>query len=242
MSTVTKTKKAALRESYNTRTPREQSSDTAGKIYAMRYAYFAAIADARDKGELTGDEFLFEMMRLSEMTAELTATEIDTVLSPEERKHLVSVAVGSHGFIDVCFEHARSMPSLLPSWLTLEKFAADRDEFETLNTLCVASARFGKQGADLLLKASDTAMRDARALYQSVQAAADNRVAGAETVLAELAPFYRSRGHKADEPSEGDVERDVRSLLHGTKEGRVVVENTKPHTTPGKRNVIDEVD
>jgi hypothetical protein len=95
----------------------------------------------------------------------------------------------------------------------------------------------------MLLKASDTAMRDARAMYQSVQVAAGNKVAGAETILAELAPFYKSRGqHSTDVPAVEYVERDVRSLLHGTNEGRVVVENTKPHTTPGTHNVIDEVE
>jgi hypothetical protein len=58
-----------LGEACKTRTPQERSSDATGKIYDLRCTYFDAIADAREKGELTGDEYLFEMMRLSEMTA-----------------------------------------------------------------------------------------------------------------------------------------------------------------------------
>jgi hypothetical protein len=208
----------------------------------MRYPYVAAIVSAREKGELTDEEYLYEMMRLAEMIAEVAGNELVVVLTPKDRKRLVSAGVANHGFIDVCYEQAKGMPSLLPSWLTLKKFTADRTAFEVLRTLCGASTRFGRQAADMLLKAADTAMRDSRALYHSVQEAADNKVAGAEVVLEELATFYKSRGqHKTDEPTEEDVERDVRALLHGTKEGRVVVENTKPHTVPGTHSVIDEV-
>jgi hypothetical protein len=57
----------------------------------------------------------------------------------------------------------------------------------------------------------------------------------------ELAPYFAKHPAKKEKPTNDDVERDVRSLLHGTREGRVVVENIKPHTVPGVHRVIDDV-
>jgi hypothetical protein len=46
--------------------------------------------------------------------------------------------------------------------------------------------------------------------------------------------------HSGAEPSDKQVERDVRALLKGKKEGRVVIENENPERTKGRRKVIDE--
>jgi hypothetical protein len=45
----------------------------------------------------------------------------------------------------------------------------------------------------------------------------------------------------AAEPTEKQIERDVRGLLSGTKEGRVTIENENPDTSGGHRHVVDEV-
>ena len=45
------------------------------------------------------------------------------------------------------------------------------------------------------------------------------------------------RENKITEP---EVERDVKALLHGTKDGKIVIENEKPHLVGGKHVVVDE--
>jgi hypothetical protein len=42
-------------------------------------------------------------------------------------------------------------------------------------------------------------------------------------------------------PTEKQIEQDVRSLLHGTKEGKIVIENEKPAVSAGKRAVYDDI-
>jgi hypothetical protein len=43
------------------------------------------------------------------------------------------------------------------------------------------------------------------------------------------------------EPTEKELERDVHALLHGKKDGKIVVENISPKTTAGVRKVVDDV-
>ena len=82
---------------------------------------------------------------------------------------------------------------------------------------------------------------DALEYYAQVQDAARRRIDSAESIYAELSTFFRSRGsHNRDEPTEAEVERDVKALLKGKKDGKIVVENIKPKITGGKHKVIDE--
>jgi hypothetical protein len=45
--------------------------------------------------------------------------------------------------------------------------------------------------------------------------------------------------HSGSEPTEKQIERDVRGLLHGTKEGKIVIENENPSKSGGVRRVVD---
>jgi len=55
-----------------------------------------------------------------------------------------------------------------------------------------------------------------------------------------LRSFFHRRRQQGDEPTEHEVERDVRALLHGHKDGKVLIENEHPHMEGGKHTVIDE--
>jgi hypothetical protein len=55
-----------------------------------------------------------------------------------------------------------------------------------------------------------------------------------------LQPFFKRPRRPGEEPTEPEVERDVRALLHGKKDGKVVIENETPHVVGGKHVVVDE--
>jgi hypothetical protein len=82
--------------------------------------------------------------------------------------------------------------------------------------------------------------RDALDFYNYVKGAARQRVNGTEPVYALLKPYFKQSRPGAAEPTEQQIERDVRGLLSGTKEGRVTIENENPDTS-GRRHVLDEV-
>jgi hypothetical protein len=93
---------------------------------------------------------------------------------------------------------------------------------------------------DNLLVASDEAYQLALMYYNSVKEAANRRVPGAQAVYRMLASFFKSAKRKKSEPTEKEIERDVKALLHGTKDGEIIIKNENPKTTGGVHEVIDE--
>jgi len=76
--------------------------------------------------------------------------------------------------------------------------------------------------------------------YNSVRDAARRNVPGAQELFNILELFFR-RGRISDgEPTEPELERDFRALLHGHKDGKIVIENERPHMEGGKHVVVDE--
>jgi hypothetical protein len=89
------------------------------------------------------------------------------------------------------------------------------------------------------------ATRDAITRAANISASANitlrqRRRTGAEAVYSKLKAFFRKSKQQNAEPTEKQVERDVRGLLKGTKEGRIVIENENPERKKGVRKVIDE--
>jgi hypothetical protein len=90
-----------------------------------------------------------------------------------------------------------------------------------------------------MLLASDAAYRDVLEYYNSVKEASRQRVPGAEAEYKLLSKYFKKSKPSKDgnAPTETQIERDVRSLLHGTKEGRIGVENENPDLSGGKRRL-----
>ena len=90
------------------------------------------------------------------------------------------------------------------------------------------------------VEASDMVYTDTLEYYSQVQDAAERRIDSAETIYAELNSFFRHGARSGEEPTEKQIKRDVDALLHGRKDGEVVIKNVKPKTSGGKHEVIDE--
>jgi hypothetical protein len=94
------------------------------------------------------------------------------------------------------------------------------------------------------VEASDMVYTDALEYYSQVQDAAERRIDAAESIYAELREFYRrgsmESGNGEAAPTEKKIIHDADALLHGRKDGEVIIKNIKPKTTGGKHEVIDE--
>jgi hypothetical protein len=55
-----------------------------------------------------------------------------------------------------------------------------------------------------------------------------------------LQPFFRRPKRSSAEPTEKELERDFHALIHGKKDGKLVIENVKPKLAGGIRKVADE--
>jgi hypothetical protein len=92
------------------------------------------------------------------------------------------------------------------------------------------------------VEASDMVFTDSLEYYSLVKEAARRRVDSAESIYAELHGFFRKMGARGtgDEPTEKKIKRDVDALLHGRKDGEIIIKNVSPKASGGKHEVIDE--
>jgi hypothetical protein len=89
---------------------------------------------------------------------------------------------------------------------------------------------------------SDKAFRTALEFYSIAQRRARAGEAEAVIVFNQLSPFFRRGRLTNDEnPTIPEVESDVSALLHGRKDGRIVIEHESPRKTKGKHVVVDDV-
>ena len=169
-------------------------------------------------------------------------TPYETPLTPLDRRRLMGTGFKYSGFINAACAGATANPTLLPSYMTATKFKDNLDDFTRKQTLYVRSDQFAREVWDAMLTSGDVAYRDALDYYNSVKEATRHHIPGAETEYDRLKTFFKKTKRKDDDaPTEEEVERDVRALLHGTKEGRVVVENKLPSVEAAEQKVVDEV-
>jgi hypothetical protein len=186
--------------------------------------------------------------------AELFA-EFGVTFTPADRERLLSVGLKNLGFIQTAYTLAQANPALVPGYLSMAEFKGTMEDMERKRTLLTLVEQLGKtvsdsmmadsmmadsMMADSMMADSDSAFHDALDFYNYVKTAAHQRVNGAEPVYARLKPYFKRSRTGSAEPTEQQIERDVKGLLSGTKEGRVTIENENPDTSGGHRRVVDE--
>ncbi|GHT33380.1 hypothetical protein FACS189434_07340 [Bacteroidia bacterium] len=122
-------------------------------------------------------------------------------------------------------------------------FAWTIDDYQRKRALYDRLIAFARIVEDSMMASGDEACHDALMYYNNVREVARQRVPGAEAVYKQLSPYFKKSKRKGEneEPTQAEVERDVRALLHGTKDGKVIIENETPTALAGKHKVIDEI-
>ena len=95
---------------------------------------------------------------------------------------------------------------------------------------------------DFLLTSCDRAYRDALRIYGNLHEQSRGKVPGAEALFLQLRQYFTLHRHgrpNGAEPTEHEIERDVRALLHGTKDGDIFIENKSDTVVKGKKVIVD---
>jgi hypothetical protein len=144
------------------------------------------------------------------------------------------------GFIEAAFRLSTKFPQYFPHWLDIQKFQSDLDLFNAVRSLVEVCRRIEEKAWTITIEASAMVYTDALEYYSQVQDAARRRIDSAESIYAELHDFFRRGPMESDQPTQKKIKRDVDALLHGRKDGEVIIKNIKPKTTGGTHEVIDE--
>jgi hypothetical protein len=165
----------------------------------------------------------------------------DSELSFAERKRLQGSGVKRYGFIDKVSDSALENPDFVPPYMNVDVLKALMRQIETLRNITESLQQLLRMSNDLLLLTGDEAYRISLMYYTAIREAANRRVPGAMAIYQILQAFFHRSSSGSNQPTEAQVERDVKALLRGRKDGKVIVENERPHTAGGKHEVVDEM-
>ena len=195
---------------------------------------------------LDGQQSLFE--NFSKLLPQLETT----VLTPAKRRRLNGSGVRRLGFINTVSNVSEAYPQF---WLASvrgtdgthsdafdfqERMKERLREMEVLRGLRIWSNYVDRVTGDLLLLAGDDAFRMANVYYSSVRVAAQGNLPEAIQVFEMIESFWQRPPRQGDEPTQKEMERDVRGLLRGTKEGTIVIRNESDNVVKGKRTFINK--
>ena len=178
---------------------------------------------------------------LDELRDRFMALSSNNGLSDAERRRLLGSGVRRYGFIDKVSDLAGVNSAFIPPFMSLTELKKLIRQIEMLRDISSLLQQMLRITTDNLLVTGDDAFRIALMYYNSVRDLSRRQVAGADALFRILQLFFRRRRNVEEEPTESELERDMRALLHGHKDGKIVVENERPAKSRGKRVVLDEV-
>jgi hypothetical protein len=160
--------------------------------------------------------------------------------SPIERMRMNGLGIKNYGFTQTAYENAKRNPQFVPSYLDISSWEDAIKDFQSKREILALIRQFMQQVRDGMRVPADAAYGYALEYYAALQEAAKRKVPGAQSEFAELKPFFKRRRSATAEPTEMELEHDVHALLHGKKDGEIIIRNERPHLVGGKHEVIDE--
>ena len=118
------------------------------------------------------------------------------VINVNDRRRLSKYSRKQAEFIERSLEHARSNPSFLPSFLTLDEFQKDVNLKNSLRRIQAELKLLDERLKDTIILVSSEAYQNARLFYSTVKAAAKAKEGDAAMIAKDLA--YHFKGKKSD--------------------------------------------
>jgi hypothetical protein len=189
------------------------------------------------------DTIAVEVLRFLEYKMEfsMTAEELTADLTGRQRLRLYGAGVKNYGFIENAFVIAQKNPSYAPQFLSLENFSDRLNNFKNMRQLVFELQGYLQTAENIALLESDALYRMALRVYGNLQRLNNDRVQGANVLFNALRKFFRRSKWNDGEPTQEELERDFRKVLHGEASGEVMVAIETPKLKAGKRKVIDRV-
>ena len=167
--------------------------------------------------------------------------DVNSNLTGRDRQRLISARSRNYGFIDKAFDIARDNPEFLPPNFDVNMLYSNIRQLEDLRQLMLVLQQYLQLVTNSFMQQADVCFREALRIYASLQEQTRARVPGAAPLFEALRDFFRRRRRPGDEPTEAELERDIKRLLHGTADGEIIIENESPKVTAGARKVVDNV-
>jgi hypothetical protein len=159
-----------------------------------------------------------------------------------DRRRLNGIGIKTEGFISTAYHYAALNPDFLPHYLPLDKFGEDHAYFQGFKTLLESVEQLREMIWNITIQSGDVVYTDSLEFYAMAREAAKRRIDPAEAIYNELKPFFKRRRKNTDKPTVKKTLSHANALLHGDRDGEIVIKNLSPKVTGGAHEVIDVIE
>ena len=164
----------------------------------------------------------------------------DNNLTALQRRRKVGAGIRNYGFIDKVSDLADANPKFAQFFEIADLKNCIRN-IEMCREIVILLQAFTRMVSNSMMVYSDDAYTMALIYYNLVKEMSRRGDPEAMEIFRALQPFFRRPKRTTAEPTAKELERDLHSLLHGKKDGKIVVESIAPKKTGGVRKVVDDV-
>jgi hypothetical protein len=160
-------------------------------------------------------------------------------LNAIQRRRKIGAGIRNYGFIEKVADFAETKPQFAQFFSPVDLRNCVRN-FDICREIALLLQSFARMVSNTMLVYSDEGFGMSLIYYNSVKEMARRGDPSAMELLRALQPFFKRPKRSSEEPTEKELERDLHSLIHGKKDGKIVVENIKPKLTGGVHKIVDE--
>jgi len=164
----------------------------------------------------------------------------DNNLTSAQRRRKIGAGIRNYGFIEKVTDLAEASPQFTNFFRPVDLRNAVRN-LDACRDILVLLQSFSRIVSNTMLVYSNEAFTMSLIFYNTVKEMSRRGDPKAMELFRMLQPFFRRQGRPSAEPTEKELERDLHALIHGKKDGKIVVENITPAKAAGARKVVDDV-
>jgi hypothetical protein len=177
-------------------------------------------------------EYIQDAMELFTEIANNNLTQI-------QRRRKIGAGVRNYGFIEKVADLAEANPQYAQFFDPNDLRNAIMN-FDLCRNLALQLQGFLRQVTNTMLIYSNEGFLMSSIFYNAVQTMSRRGDSTAAPLFGTLRPFFRRSKRANAQPTEKQALREAGSLLKGTKDGKLIIENIKPKLTGGVHKVVEE--
>jgi len=164
----------------------------------------------------------------------------DNNLTAIQRRRKIGAGIKNYGFIEKVADLAEASPQFTNFFRPVDLRNAVRN-LDVCRDIVLLLQSFTRIVSNTMLVYSNEAFTMSLIFYNTVKEMSRRGDPKAMELFRVLQPFFRKTRRSSAEPTEKELEKDVHALLHGKKDGKIVIENITPAKPGGARKVVDDV-
>lgn len=161
-------------------------------------------------------------------------------LNTIQRRRKIGAGIKNYGFIEKVADLAEAN-SQFAQFFRPEDLRNCIINFDRCRDIALILQSFARLVTNTMLVYSDTAYGMALIFYNNVKEMGRRGNPTAMELFRALQPFFKRTRHDSANMTEKQTDRELHALMHGKKDGKLVVENITPKLSGGVHKVVEEV-